>query len=44
MFLKGTDGLCPNIFGWMLVSEVIFLNVKEWIRGKNVGTMRGDLS
>lgn len=43
-FKKGTDSLFPNIFSWMIVSEVIFLKVKEWIGGKNVGTVRGDLS
>lgn len=36
MFLKVTDGLCQNIFSWMVVSKVIFLKLKEWIGDENV--------
>lgn len=44
MSLKGTDGLCPNIFSWIVASKVIFLKLKEWIGGENVVSVKQHLS
>lgn len=42
MFLRGIDGFCLNIFYWMVVLNVIFFKLKEWIGGANIGIVSGD--